>query len=134
MAYETIIISLILVVVFLLVIILFLLVATRRQISRMSISYVPVAVPVPQPKIISKAHLPPEQPKVVEKIEEEIDEAVEKVQPEVIEKEVKQPQKEVAEKEEPPEIFKCRKCNKEFNDKKKLQRHIGMAHYQDLKI
>ena len=40
---------------------------------------------------------------------------------------------------EPPvkkqkKIFKCKKCGKELKDKKKLQRHIGMAHYQDLEI
>ena len=32
------------------------------------------------------------------------------------------------------EIFKCRKCGKEMPDKKKLQRHIGMAHYKDLEV
>jgi len=38
------------------------------------------------------------------------------------------------EPEPTPETFVCKKCKKEFTDKKKLQRHIGMAHYKDLEI
>ena len=30
--------------------------------------------------------------------------------------------------------IECKKCGKDFSDEKKLKRHIGMAHYQDLEI
>lgn len=32
------------------------------------------------------------------------------------------------------QIFKCKHCNKEFQDEKKLRRHIGMAHYDMISI
>lgn len=31
-------------------------------------------------------------------------------------------------------IFRCKHCEKEFNDEKKLRRHVGMAHYDKLEI
>lgn len=38
----------------------------------------------------------------------------------------------------PPEApklkFTCKHCQKEFDDEKKLRRHIGMAHYDTLEI
>ena len=33
-----------------------------------------------------------------------------------------------------PEVFKCKKCQKEFPEEKKLKRHFGMVHYQDLEV
>lgn len=94
----------------LLVIILFLIIRTKKQIMNISIDHIPTPVSEPQsqqpqPEIINKTQPPPVA---------------------LIPQPPKQPKQ--------IETFKCKKCNKEFNDKKKLQRHIGMAHYQDLEI
>lgn len=46
-----------------------------------------------------------------------------------------QPQQQEEVEEEPEDVlYTCPKCKKQFPDKKKLQRHIGMAHYMDVKI
>lgn len=44
------------------------------------------------------------------------------------------PQPQQPQPEPEPETFTCKRCKKEFADKKKLQRHIGMAHYKDLEV
>jgi len=116
---------LILVVLFLLIIILIFLIATRRQIKNMGAG--PVTVPMPDTRqnifgrIIHKMppvpiEPKPQQPVVVEKMEEQVAEKAAEPQP------------------KEPETFKCKKCKKEFADKKKLQRHKGMAHYMDLEV
>lgn len=34
----------------------------------------------------------------------------------------------------PEPVFKCKTCGKEFPEEKKLKRHFGMSHYQDLEV
>jgi len=127
---------LILVTLFLLIVILIFLIAIRRQIRNMGVGV--VSPPIPEPSIPRRGlfnraihKMPPvplepqpQQPVVVERMEQEAARAVEKEHP------IPPP----APKPSEPETFICKKCKKEFIDKKKLQRHIGMAHYKDLEI
>ena len=84
----------------------------------------PRMIPVNQPEILEEPIVVREAPPGPS--QEELDAIeVKKLAEEAIRK---------AEEQLKEEIFKCKKCQKEFADKKKLQRHIGMAHYMDLSI
>lgn len=49
--------------------------------------------------------------------------------------EQQKPVKVVKKAEEPPKpLFVCPKCEKTFDDEKKLKRHFGMAHYQEIEV
>lgn len=107
---------LILAALFLLIVLLFLIISTRN-----SIRHIKIALSRAEPDVTEEQPPTPEQPMVLG--------ADVETKPE--EQEEKEP---IEEKPPEPEIFSCRKCGKDFKDKKKLQRHIGMAHYQDLEI
>ena len=100
----------------------------------------PQMQPEPQLKKEPMAYVT-SMPEPVPELEPEIptpEQIVEEVQKEVAEEE-KAEQKPVPVPEPKPEpkkpaTFKCRKCGKPFPEEKKLKRHIGMAHYQDLEI
>ena len=73
----------------------------------------------------------PEIPKQVKPVIKPVAEIVPKS---IQEPEITQPPKPEAEPEPATEVFKCKKCGKEFSELKKLQRHVGMAHYKDLEV
>jgi len=79
-----------------------------------------------------------QKPKTVdEAMEEEPEEVDEKKQKKIaLMEECKRKMEALDVEEEPPQnvVYDCPKCGKQFADKKKLQRHIGMAHYMDVKL
>lgn len=106
----------------------------------------PETIVQPQPNIVSQ---PTQMPITIEKPVNPVDTAkgkkdtleANRLAEEAImqgEEAIKRAEKELQKEPETP-VFQCKRCadkgvEKIFQDEKRLKRHIGMAHYQDLEI